>query len=193
MTENKDLKKLIDKLENEITDINDPKTNDQLQTISKIDKIIKNRIKELTYVQIWVVRSEIRKVLRYNITCNIADNLYNTFYTMNCHMIEPVQSGINNSIQSEYPFTEDSLVFSIKNNLDKFKPNYGEFRIYDEIQDYLSKYLTDKFVDEICDKICDNYTDWYENLLNMIKIDIENMCGFTDDNEEIDTSKILDD
>jgi len=193
MTDNKELKKIIYNFENEVKDINDPKTNNQLQTISKIDNILKNRIKELTYAQIWVVRSEIGKVLRFNITCQIADKLYNTFYTANCHMIEPIQSDINKNILSEYPFTEDSLIHSIKNNLDELKPYRGQFMIYGEIQNHLSKYLTDKVIEDICTKICDNYTNWYENLLNLIKIDIENMCGFTDDGKQIDTSKIQDD
>lgn len=175
----------------------DKQTKEQLLLISKIDVIIKQRIKELTNAEIWYIRSEIGKVLTFRIACQITKKIRQQFFWTNYNVIKTIQSEINKCIQSKYPFTSDSLVFSINIHYSELETPRDDSRKYGLIQSELSKYLATKYNIELCDKILGNITDWKYDLLNLIESDIEDLCGFphcdelnnnksTDDSEDVE-------
>lgn len=155
------------------------KTEDKSLLITEIDKIIKDRIKELTNAQVWYIRSEIGKVLTFRIADEITENMYEELYKVNYAIIKPIQSEINKSISSEYPFTHNDLILSINREYSGLESRCGDFMQDAVTSTPLSKYLANKLVMDVSDNIWGKISDWKHDLINLIESDIENLCGFT--------------
>lgn len=192
MTDEKKLEKFIEQKENEVRvwdEEHDPETKEKLLLLTKIDIIIKDRIKELTNAQVWYIRSEIGKILTYRIAEEIAENMRGRLYRANNYIINPIQTAINDRINSKYQFTHNELIITINRTYSEFESHRGEIMQYTAITDPLSKYLANKNAMEMCDKIMGNISDWKYDLLNLIESDIENLCGFSHEYEPDDETK----
>lgn len=192
MTDEKKLEKCIEQMENEVRvwdEEHDPETKEKLLLLTKIDIIIKDRIKELTNAQVWYIRSEIGKILTYQIAEEITENMRGRLYRANNYIINPIQTAINDRINSKYQFTHNELIITINRTYSEFESHRGEIMQYTAITDPLSKYLANKHAMEMGDKIMGNISDWKYDLLNLIESDIENLCGFSHGYEPDDETK----
>jgi hypothetical protein len=182
MTNDQKHKVFIEQKENEVRvwdEEHDPETKEKLLLLTKIDIIIKNRIKELTNAQVWYIRSEIGTVLTFRIAKDLAETMYEELYKVNYAIIKPIQSEINKKISSEYPFTHNDLILSINREYSGLESRCGDFMQDAVTSTPLSKYLANKLVMDVSDNIWGKISDWKHDLINLIESDIENLCGFT--------------